>query len=318
MGISPFYAEAIIREHLYRPLTGTVIAIGRQTMLFTPKEAVGLFQKVGASVEADSLEVDTETSLAGRGYIQDRAFFRPLGVDNLRSLDHDAYEGADIIHDLNNPLPEHLVGIADVIIDGSTIDNVFNPAQALLNLSRMLKPGGRLISINVGSNHATPYTIPTPAWFFDFFVVNGYADCKVYACIYRRRGITVLALDPKKISADTGAVRNIRSGNNMVGLFVIAEKGDKDSSEAPIQTHYRGEQQRAAYMDSLSRIIASPRPDMLISVNPSFTDTKEAYRVIGASQLSSKLSSLLDGLKPALRKYRLARSLATRFRRVPT
>jgi len=30
----------------------------------------------------------------------------------------------------------------DFIIDGGTLDNVFNPAQALMNMSRMLRPSG--------------------------------------------------------------------------------------------------------------------------------------------------------------------------------
>jgi hypothetical protein len=220
MGLAPIFAEGIVREHLYRPLTGDVIAIGRQTMFFSPHKALQLVRAAGApvpDVDPTSLATDTETSLADKGFISDHAFFSLLGVNKLRSLDHNAYEGADLIHDLDEPLPAHLENVADVIIDGSTIDNVFDPAQALMNLSRMLRPGGRLIAINIGSNHYTPYMVPTPGWFFDFFVVNGYADCRVYACVVEDQSnnnpilggdgaMTVLAIDPEKVTKKTYAI----------------------------------------------------------------------------------------------------------------
>lgn len=281
MGISPFYAEAIIREHLHKPFTGTVVAIGRQTMLFAPSEALQLFKNAGMKIDVDpaTLETDSETSLGGKGYISDRAFFGLFGVKQLRSLDHDAYEGADIIHDLNQQLPSNLEQIADVIIDGSTIDNVFKPAEALCSLSKMLRPGGRIISINVGSNHYNPYMIPTPGWFFDFFVVNGYADCRVYVCIYADDGaITVLALDPSLIAEDISTIKTVQS-DKIIGLFVIAEKSEKTERNAtPIQLHYQTKQQRADYMRKLASL--RPRPDMLFSNRPFQTQVPEGYRAI--------------------------------------
>jgi len=279
MGISPFYAEAIVREHLHKPFGGMVVTIGRQTMLFTPQEAVGVFANAGSSLTCDPaiLETDSETSLGGKGYISDRAFFHLLGVTHLRSLDHDAYEGADIIHDLNTPLPQHLEQVADVIIDGSTIDNVFRPAQALENLSSMLKPGGRIISINIGSNHYTPYMIPTPGWFFDFFVVNGYADCRVYVCVYSEDGgVTVLTLDPKLIKPDASTINTVQS-DKTIGLFIIAEKSAESEPRAnPIQLHYQTKEQRASYMQRIA-IMAheSRRPDMLLSKRPFQTQVPE-------------------------------------------
>jgi hypothetical protein len=282
MGISPFYAEAIIRECSHKPFSGTVITMGRQTMLFTPQETLQLFRNAGVTLDIDpaSLETDSETSLAGNGYISDRAFFGLLGVDKLRSLDHDAYEGADIIHDLNETLPSHLEQIADVIIDGSTIDNVFNPAQALINLSRMLKPGGRLISINVGSNHYTPYMIPTPGWFFDFFVVNGYADCRVYVCIFAEDGaVTVLALDSGLIAANISTIHTVQS-EKPLGLFIIAEKSTKpDPQQVPIQLHYQTKEQRSRYMERMAAMVGR-RPDMLFSKRPFQTQVPDGYRAI--------------------------------------
>jgi hypothetical protein len=45
------------------------------------------------------------------------------------------YEGAEIIHDLNRPVPDKLKESADFIVDGSTLDNVFDPAMVLRNFA---------------------------------------------------------------------------------------------------------------------------------------------------------------------------------------
>src|SRR6185312_10673187 len=88
--------------------------------------------------------------------------------------------GAEVIHDLTKPLPDHLKGIADFVIDGSTLDNTFNPALTIKNYADLLKPGGRLLTTNNCSNDHNPYVIIPPLWYLDYFLANGFADCKVY------------------------------------------------------------------------------------------------------------------------------------------
>ena len=47
MGIGRVAVEAIIREHQYRPITGDVLMIGRQTVYFTPNELLLLLSENG-------------------------------------------------------------------------------------------------------------------------------------------------------------------------------------------------------------------------------------------------------------------------------
>ena len=47
MGIAPYIAEAIVREHKHRPITGDVLLLGRQTFSFTPEDAVGMLRSNG-------------------------------------------------------------------------------------------------------------------------------------------------------------------------------------------------------------------------------------------------------------------------------
>src|SRR4051794_19953188 len=49
MGISLMIARAILQEHRFRPITGEGVLIGRQTMTFTPAEALRIIKEEGVS-----------------------------------------------------------------------------------------------------------------------------------------------------------------------------------------------------------------------------------------------------------------------------
>jgi SAM-dependent methyltransferase len=60
-------------------------------------------------------------------------------------LDNSDYEGASVIHDLNEPVPERLHGRFDVVFDGGSLEHVFEFPTALRSVMAMVKPGGHLI-----------------------------------------------------------------------------------------------------------------------------------------------------------------------------
>ena len=126
------------------------------------------------STRAPSRSTDHHHRLPGYGEIvTDRSIFHALGIGNVKALDASAYEGAEVVHDLNRPLPDHLKATADFIVDGSTLDNVFDPAMTLRNYAQLLRPGGRLLAINTLNNRQCAFTICSPDWSLDYFVENG-------------------------------------------------------------------------------------------------------------------------------------------------
>jgi hypothetical protein len=269
MGIAPYVAEAIIREHQFKPITGTVLLLGRQTMFFSPEDALKMMRvhRVDLpTISPDEIEIDRQTLRSGEGpFILDEAFFRLLGVPKIRALDHSDYEGADIIHDLNHPLPDHLEGIADFILDGSTLDNLFNPAQGLMNIARMLKPGGRLIGVNMGSSHRTAYSVFTPYWFLDYFAINDFVDCRIYPTLHSMGGLQVLSLDP------LARIGQTLPTNLETGTLIFAEKGAHSTwDRTPDQRHYASDETHAAYQAAGRRFKESSRPHLLRSARKRF------------------------------------------------
>jgi hypothetical protein len=262
MGIELNVAGAIVREHAWRAITGTVLLLGRQTMHFTPEAAVDLVRSAKLPLPDGPIEIDRQTlrSIDGN-FIRDDEFFRLLGVPSVLVLDHSAFEGANLIHDLNRPVPDKLVEIADFIVDGSTLDNVWDAAMTLRNINKMLKSGGRLVSINMGSNHYTPYTIISPQWILDYFVVNDFADCKVYTFVYGDSGLSVFTPDPQWVLHSGDQALNNFASNSVMGVVVLAEKGPNSTIDrVPDQQHYRSAEDMLTYQEKFQRMLSTGRP----------------------------------------------------------
>ena len=264
MGIAPYVAEAIIREHRHSPLLGDVLLMGRQTFLMSPAEAVILMRGNGVEpalpVDANMIDQTTRGS-KDQTFIRDEAFFRLLGNDRVRALDHSDYEGAELFHDLNKSIDASAENIADFILDGSTLDNLFNPGIGLQNMTRMLRAGGRLIAVNMASQHNSPYVALTPWWFLDYFSINGFADCRVYVTLHTGRG-RLDVFEP--IAADPSG-RTFTS-NRVVGIVVFAEKGANSTwDRLPIQRQYASPEVLSAYAGAATRFSQSVRPHLLAS-----------------------------------------------------
>lgn len=79
-------------------------------------------------------------------------FFQYLGADVVDSMDYSAFEGASIVHDLNNPVPEYLVDRFDFIFDGGTTEHIFDVKTVMDNIKKMLKVGGVFAGISPSNN----------------------------------------------------------------------------------------------------------------------------------------------------------------------
>ena len=67
-------------------------------------------------------------------------------------MDASDYEGCSIVHDLNNPLPEHLVGRYSLVLDSGTLEHVFDFPTALRNSLAAVRTGGHFVTIAPGNN----------------------------------------------------------------------------------------------------------------------------------------------------------------------
>jgi hypothetical protein len=217
------------------------------------------------------MEIDQATVNRGRSgeFVTDRSIFRSLGNSRVLAVDVNPYEGAEIIHNLNDPIPNLLRETADFIVDGSTLDNVFDPAMAIRNFAALLRPGGRLLAINAWNTREGSYTACSAAWYFDFFVTNGFADCKVYICVSAGRRSNVYWLDPDFMGSVEARVRPpiFACWWRKPFTLVLAEKAASARSVfvSPTQGHYRSDLEWSSYLENLQQIKNSQRPHLLRS-----------------------------------------------------
>src|SRR5262245_45647833 len=75
-----------------------------------------------------------------------------LGAEQLDAIDVSGYEGASVVFDMNRPAPESLHARFTAVIDGGTLEHIFDVPQAFRNVAALLRVGGHFVSVN-GTNN---------------------------------------------------------------------------------------------------------------------------------------------------------------------
>lgn len=173
--------------------------------------------------------------------------FEMFGISGgVNAVDFSEYEGANIIFDLNKDLPENLKGKYDYVINGGTLEHVFDVAKAMCNISDMVKPGGVIIHITpfAGlSNHGF-YSF-SPTFFQDYSVANGFQITNLNMEFLLDNGDIIFSQDCRifdggdcKINEYVKKVLQINE-IECVLLLCIAKKFINKNRMYPIQGMYR-------------------------------------------------------------------------------
>jgi hypothetical protein len=119
--------------------------LGRQTLAMQAADLRAEARRWGM-VDA----VDVPAVYAGFPYAD--GLLRALGANDLDSIDISGYERASVIFDMNRPAPPELRSRFTLLIDGGTLEHVFDLPQAFRNVAAMLAVGGHFVSVN-GTNN---------------------------------------------------------------------------------------------------------------------------------------------------------------------
>jgi len=126
-----------------------ILTIGRQSLCLHPAE-LELLTAARARTTEGPLGLPGE-SLAFGAHAEPflQAF---LGANSVEALDYSDFERAQHVHDMNEPVPEAMVGCFDAIYDGGALEHIFNFPTAIGNLMRMTKVGGRVFMSTPANN----------------------------------------------------------------------------------------------------------------------------------------------------------------------
>jgi len=285
MGIPSNMAQILLREHNYCAFAGDLLSIARQTVYLHPASAIALVKhecgklNVGHFIESD----DATRGSADQDYITDRSFYSLFCGMKYISMDVSGYEGADLIWDLCQPIPCELEDRFDIIYNGGCLDNIFDAATAIKNMSRMLRPGGRIFHLERSSRVHHAYLAYSLAWFHDYYALNNFADCKVYLTLWdnsRESPWDLYYYNPLMTKGD-GTLEfygqdRAYDARRQSHVVVIAEKGENSTwQHNPVQFQYRGPDAAdpaSAYVSSSMRFALHARPLLRFAGQPPAQD----------------------------------------------
>jgi len=206
-----------------------VITIGRQGLHLKEKELQNLIRKAGLSTDAG------KDIFKNNNYAE--PFLKLLGATIADSLDASDYEGATLIHNLNLPISNDLKSKYTLVIDGGSLEHVFNFPVAIKNCMDLIQKNGYYIGITPANNffgHGF-YQFSPELYYRIFSPSNGFRMVKMYFYINCKGGAFYEVSDPLDVHQRVAMVNSYPSY-----LFIIAQKEDEKEvfMQMPQQSDY--------------------------------------------------------------------------------
>jgi hypothetical protein len=214
-GFAGLHVLVPILQSLGRGAETRILVLGTQDITFTYEQAETFLRSRGLAFHSVPPEVRRTTNSFAhvahedwwqyKDFLHQETLFRMLGFQpsQVATLDVDDYEHAEIIHDLNQPLPPG-IGQFDFILDQGTLEHVFDIRQALWNLSDLMKDDGQILHMVPAGflNHGF-YNF-NALLFGDFYTQAGWVQEKLCYLLVPKQSIgdyELFALvDPNKLT----------------------------------------------------------------------------------------------------------------------
>lgn len=182
--------KIIVRENAAYHFSGPALSLGVPDIHATHSELEKWFLELtGHPSPLKPADVKLSTNETGKklGWVTSNTFFKVLGISEVLTIDIPGCEHEpELIHDLNQPLPEHYVDRFNLILDPGTIEHVFDAKTGFTNIVRALKVGGTIIQqVPVYSYNGGYYSI-NPNVLNDFYRENGFSELKTFIIMWDR------------------------------------------------------------------------------------------------------------------------------------
>ena len=242
MGLTIGSLKLILEEHKRRPITGRVLTLGRQLVHVSYSQALDLFGIVGTEVH-DHNPVSAPQSTTKP--IEPELFFQMMGLEEMLVLDIPSGWNADIVADLNFPVPSEYHNSFGAVIDAGTLEHVFDVRSGFQNVASLAAPGGRILHVSPMNNYVNHGFIQlSPTIFFDYYERNAFADLYGKIIVHSRKGWGVhdtWSIFPY-IRNTMGGLNSLLAAddNTMLSMFFVATKTERSTVDAvPTQSFFR-------------------------------------------------------------------------------
>jgi SAM-dependent methyltransferase len=169
MGLEKHGAALLLKMWRDQVPFGRCLTLGHQSNALTSDEYCRILRRIGQPpVTAVPAYADP--------------LFLALGAQKVVAMDFSAYEGAGLVHDLNEPVPLAWHQQYDLIFDGGTLEHIFSFPTAIRNCMQLLKPGGRFVSVASANNWCGHgfYQFSPELFYRIFTPANGFSIVEMY------------------------------------------------------------------------------------------------------------------------------------------
>lgn len=154
-------------------------------------------------------------------------------------LDFQAYEGSEILADLNHKIPAAMEQRYDAVMDFGTSEHVFNYPQVLMNSHLLAKPGGFIM-------HGVPLNMPnhgfynlSPTLFYDFYGDNHAKTVRCDGYIFKREGDRLAHMVIEKLPQWQRFKMGPIKGEEVVVRYTVQKEKHVTDFVFPVQRKYR-------------------------------------------------------------------------------
>lgn len=139
--------------------------LGRQSLNVTPAMLRATLRRFGRQSELQTRLGDYAEPL-----------FELLGASRVDSFDASGYEGGTFVHDLNVPIPDEWKNRYTAVLDGGTLEHVFDFPRAIASAMQMTELGGHYLGITPTNNFSGHgfYQFSPELYFRIFSPANGF------------------------------------------------------------------------------------------------------------------------------------------------
>lgn len=211
---------------------GQTATLGRQSLDLNKYELRKILKSYGYS--GDTKQSGALITQNG-GYAE--AFLTYIGAKVIHSYDYSSYEGATHLHDMNTEISADLYNKYTVLLDGGSLEHIFNFPIAIKNCMEMLRTGGHFLGITPANNfmgHGL-YQFSPELYYNIFTPQNGFKLMKIIAFEDKPGATWYLVKDPKEVKKRIQVVNR-----RPIYLLIIAQKTARASifDTTPQQSDY--------------------------------------------------------------------------------
>jgi hypothetical protein len=174
LGVSSTEARALFSLKRRGELGNEFLSLGRPELYISKRELTKLVSAY--NLPWSEIDIDRVVST-----VYAEPLLRLLGFQTIRSIDISAYQDADIIHNLNLPIPKELEATTGFLYGNGTLEHIFDIATVLRNIVKLVKVGGTVfVAAPANGLCGHGFYQFSPEFFYNFFSVNGFDRTRVY------------------------------------------------------------------------------------------------------------------------------------------